>query len=418
MARGKKLKGYPGIYKATIGYVVRATQWNPKKGKPDEIEWTVAQKPDGTPADLSFAGSELARAKEELARQIAEDAPAAKKERKRLGEYGTDLINEKIRLKQINGAKSEQKTWAQFAVVKRRFGAYYVDAITRKDAKDFRGELADLMYCEPGPVPRGMYRPSTVRGWWRMFRTIQKAYAIDHGITDLGADILGIQEDLYETYTPEEPNSLTAEELARFILAARDERHFAPLLVGIMTGRRPCELRPLRRRGPIVDIDWNTGELRIRRSQVLGAPGRTKTKHNQRITLPPVMLRILRKHVDDLEGAALESDLLFPSRDGAYLGDKAYEGTLRRVAAAAGITKKITPRFMRRTYQDLARNSGLHDKVIKSMSGHMTDEMVAKYSTIWAREQANGLAKMLAAVGVTDDQGDGGDGEGGAQQAA
>jgi integrase len=53
------------------------------------------------------------------------------------------------------------------------------------------------------------------------------------------------------TYTEEEPNALTANEVRGFLAKARETypQHFALFALGFATGRRPAELRPLRRKG-------------------------------------------------------------------------------------------------------------------------------------------------------------------------
>ena len=67
----------------------------------------------------------------------------------------------------------------------------------------------------------------------------------------------------WHTYTEEQPNSLTVEEVPRFMAKARERypQHFAMLALGLATGRRPSELRPLRRTGPTPDILWDEGVL-------------------------------------------------------------------------------------------------------------------------------------------------------------
>lgn len=71
----------------------------------------------------------------------------------------------------------------------------------------------------------------------------------------------------WHTYTEEEPNSLTVDEVPRFMAKARAgyPQHFARLALGLATGRRPSELRPLRRQGPTSDILWGPLSAGLRR---------------------------------------------------------------------------------------------------------------------------------------------------------
>jgi len=56
---------------------------------------------------------------------------------------------------------------------------------------------------------------------------------------------------------------------------------------------------------------------------------------------------------------------------------------------------EITPRCMRRTYQDLCRAAQVSDIATRSVSGHATEEMQRHYSTVSADEQRAGLAKVI-----------------------
>ncbi len=58
------------------------------------------------------------------------------------------------------------------------------------------------------------------------------------------------------------------------------------------------------------------------------------------------------------------------------------------------MTARVTPRAMRRTFNDMAREAGLDSIVKRSISGHQTEEMELHYSTARAREQVAGLAKV------------------------
>jgi hypothetical protein len=52
------------------------------------------------------------------------------------------------------------------------------------------------------------------------------------------------------------------------------------------------------------------------------------------------------------------------------------------VAAAIQLGKPVTPRGMRRTYQDLARAAEMKDLVTRAISGHATEQMQQHYSTV------------------------------------
>jgi integrase len=208
----------------------------------------------------------------------------------------------------------------------------------------------------------------------------------------------------WHTYTEEEPNSLTVDEVPRFMEKARvlHPQHFAMLALGLATGRRPSELRPLRRQGPTPDVVWKDGVLLVRRSETRGeVMERTKTGKRLRIPLPTDLIDILQEHVDALpDGPMRESELLFPSTSGGYRAPSCLDKPIEDIAKAAEITKTLTPRFMRRTFQDLGRAANVHDFVVKAISGHATTTMQEHYSSVSGDEVRTGLAKVIALAGL------------------
>jgi len=60
----------------------------------------------------------------------------------------------------------------------------------------------------------------------------------------------------------------------------------------------------------------------------------------------------------------------------------------RDVVKALKWDLKLTPRAMRRTFQDLARRPQAHDLVTRAISGHATDRMQRHYSTAQLRDQS------------------------------
>jgi hypothetical protein len=92
---------------------------------------------------------------------------------------------------------------------------------------------------------------------------------------------------------------------------------------------------------------------------------------------------ILRWHVDGLpEGPMHESELLFPSRSGGYRAPSCLDKPIEDIAEKAEIAKTLTPRFMRRTFQDLGRSAQVHDFVVRAISGHATTTMQEHYSSV------------------------------------
>ena len=66
-----------------------------------------------------------------------------------------------------------------------------------------------------------------------------------------------------------------------------------------------------------------------------------------------------------------------------------------RVEALLGFKIHFTPRGLRRTFNDLARNAKVEAIITKSISGHQTDRMREHYSTVSAAEQRDSIGSLL-----------------------
>lgn len=171
------------------------------------------------------------------------------------------------------------------------------------------------------------------------------------------------------------------------------------------TGLRPSSLRPLRRSGPNADVLWDDEVLLVRRSHTRRQEvmNTTKTGQRQRIALPPELMAILHRHAEELPaGPQCESELLFPNGKGDLWGPNALSEPFAKVRAALGITKRLTPRAMRRTFQDFARTAKIRDVITRSISGHATPQMQEHYSTPAEVEQRAGLARVIDLAGVRE----------------
>jgi integrase len=103
----------------------------------------------------------------------------------------------------------------------------------------------------------------------------------------------------------------------------------------------------------------------------------------------------------------VDSDLLFPARDGGPRSPSCLDKPFSVVSSDIGLPFVLTPMGMRRTFNDLARKAHVHDIVIRSITGHLTSEMQMKYSTAEAAEQRQAIAKVIDLVAVRTRRKDG-----------
>jgi len=128
----------------------------------------------------------------------------------------------------------------------------------------------------------------------------------------------------------------------------------------------------------------------------------TKSGRHQRLKLPEELMEILRWHVDRLTPKRSRSDLLFPPRWGdGFMAVSALDRPFRDVVAAlrdrGELSKeKLTPRAMRRTFQDLARQAEVKDIVTRAISGHATEQMQRHYSTVNAVEMEQSIGRVIS----------------------
>jgi hypothetical protein len=203
------------------------------------------------------------------------------------------------------------------------------------------------------------------------------------------------------TYSREQPNALTCDQMPLFLakMKERHPEHYAMTFLGFAIGARPSTLRPLRRSGPETDVLWDEGIVLLRRSNPSGDEimDQTKTGLDQDIPLPPAAIRILRDHVAALPpGPMRESTFLFPSTTGGMRSRSALDKPFQDVLKALGWSLRLTPRSMRRTFQDLARQADVHDVVTRAISGHQTERMQRHYSTAQREEMRVAVGKVIS----------------------
>ena len=60
-----------------------------------------------------------------------------------------------------------------------------------------------------------------------------------------------------------------------------------------------------------------------------------------------------------------------------------------------GLAKQISPKAMRRSFQDAMREAQVANVVVRSISGHLTEQMQQRYSTARGHEQESAIARIL-----------------------
>lgn len=387
----------PGVWRVKEGgFLVRARVTDPRTGKKKELLRFL---------DVADAGAAYRWLQEEIERMRSGPPPEEKtRTLPSWGDYAVSLLERKVTEGQIKSAHTRE-VWG--STLKRHlipaFGKFQVDEIRRTDVIAWKTSVGEK-------IAAGTYSPHTANDWLTILSVITNA-AFDEFEIDRRSPTAGIAKfdtSAHPSYTDEEPNSLTADEAKAFLAAMRRlyPQHFAMVALGFATGLRPSSLRPLRREGKTPDVLWEEGVLLVRRSHTRKKEvmDKTKTGRRQRLTLPKDLVDILRWHVDSLpdEGPMKESELLFPSETGSFRAPSVLDKPFRAVAKEIGLRKRLTPRGMRRTFQDLARAAEVRDVVTRAVSGHATETMQRHYSTVNADEMRDGLARVVSLAGFRE----------------
>jgi integrase len=391
----------PGVYQRKEGgFLVRGRAIDPKTGSMRQVVRNLPELAEPEQARL-WLKTELDSIRKGASRPTT-------RQPERLATYAASLLREKVEKRQICSSTTEEK-W-MFALRHvfglkddegtldigiRGLGDIFVDKLTRADIEAWRDSW------EPR-INAGTYAPTTVNDWIAVLRVITKKMTADYGLAvDPCANVEAISTKGHRTYTFEQPNSLGVDELSTFFEIAWEKypQHFAVILLGSVTGLRPSSLYALRRRGEYADVKWDQGLILIRRSR--GIKGQvmemTKINRDQVIKLPEFVMSILRWHIDkQLITREMErSELLFPSEVGGFRHNSALAKPFRTIAKAMGIKKQISPKAMRRSFQDAMREAQVANVVVRSISGHLTEKMQQRYSTARGPEQESAIARII-----------------------
>ncbi|MDX2019066.1 MAG: hypothetical protein SF187_02405 [Deltaproteobacteria bacterium] len=383
----------PGVWRLKGGgHLIRGKAKDHRTGKTKTILRALRQA--SAAEAYRTLQEELDRVRQGMVRQEAA--------RTRFSEFAASLFERKVAKGEIRSAQTRENWEFNLRLhLLPRFGDFYLDAIDKADVEAWLAEQATR-------VQQRRLSPHTVNNWLRLLREIMNE-AVDE--LDLPKNALAkvrpLDTSMHVTFTEEQPNALTPEEIPHFLAAMRERhpQHLAMTALGFATGWRPSMMRPLRRRGETADVLWDRGVILARRSQTRRDEVMEGTKNLSRFRLavPDELLRILRWHADHLPaGPMRESDLLFPSTTGGFRSPTALGKPFEDLCAHLKLKKRITPKGMRRTFQDLARRAQVEGLVQRSICGHLTEEMTELYSSVGQDEVRAAIGKVVALAGYRD----------------
>lgn len=260
------------------------------------------------------------------------------------------------------------------------------------------GDVEDWLVAQVG---RGD-APATVNGRLRVLRSICRAAAADWGVPDPTATVQALREG------ESSRRPLGAAELRRLLeLVEREDPARYPLLLLLaLTGLRWGEATALR----YEDLDEAGGVLRVARAHWRGHVGETKAGRPRTYPLVPELLEVLREHRRRRMAAQApghgEGWCFAVRRRGGGWGlpaPSSWGKCLPRWCEAAGV-RVVSPHAFRRSWVDLARQSGAHLVVARSLVGHAGDRVHERYSSVATDEQravAGAVVRLVRGGGET-----------------
>ena len=193
-----------------------------------------------------------------------------------------------------------------------------------------------------------------------------------------------------------EMQTLSADQLAAFLLEARHSGVFEMYYIELATGLRRGELLGLKWE----DIDFDNQTLRVRRQvgringEVREAPLKTKNAYRT-ISLGTDAIGVLKQQREKQPG----SSYVFPGPTGGPIAPDSVLHMLHRVLDRAGLPE-IRFHDLRHTFATLALQNGVDVKTVSGMLGHFsagfTLDTYAHVTTAAQRQAAETMGAVLA----------------------
>jgi site-specific recombinase XerD len=195
------------------------------------------------------------------------------------------------------------------------------------------------------------------------------------------------------------PSVLSAEEVARLLMATKCLKHRAALSVAYGAGLRVAEVASLK----VGDIDSARMLIRVER----GKGGRYR-----HAMLSPDLLSLLRAWWQEgrRQGVMLPGGWLFPGQDpGKPITTRQLGRVVEDAAQVAGITKHVSPHTLRHSFATHLLEDGVDIRVIQVLLGHAKLDNTALYTRVatrTVRTVTSPLDKIVALIGDQTHAGD------------
>lgn len=380
---------FPGIEELSDGRKrIRVRAVNPKTGRMQEVDKLI----HGTLTDA-------VKLREQWRDEIRNADQVAKPQTLRF--FLVSWLRSRALSVKLSTATTYAESLAHYVLP--YFGDFYVDKITDADVKAWQITL------------RKDLEAGTVNGALIMLRMVLADAAAEFHLSHNPA--ARVKRLPVRKFTDEEPNLLSAEELGLVLAAFREykPKHYPLALTLALTGLRYGEATALK----WSDLDEEAGVIRVRRAQWKGVVDTTKTGSVRSVPLVPELAVVLREHRAATAASglsALDSDWVFPAKDGGLLPKVWLRWALISVLDKVGIKKRVSTHGFRRTFNNLSRQVA-GEIITRSITGHVTTAMTEHYSHVGSQEKLAAAGSIVRMVMGTDTEEKNG-GSGGGSEAS
>lgn len=387
----------PGIYRLDDGrFRVLATAKNPDKGKLDRRQKTLAK--EKTLEDAI-------ETRDRLKKEIRTPKAATTRAIHSVADYTEQWVKRKVKKVKPKTARTYADTLEDKVLPAEipagddtiMLGRIPLNAFTRDHVKEWIAWAERLDKDDDGTS----YATSTLRKWWRVFRSVIKDMAANGTIPRDYSKKL--DPPTTDRQNVREESGLMLDQMHAIHDTSKEvtpERH-AEVATLVHTGMRTGELWALH----WSDLDFQEETIVIRRSVSDGeVTPTTKSDRSREVPMFAPVADAIRDHRERMMREQpvgfRETELVFPSN----VGKPRHPGSLRKAFRAIAdaipdFDRKITAQLIRKSVVTVLRDRDVPSMAIKDMVGHSDDRIQEHYYS--ATSESRALASVLVKGGET-----------------
>jgi integrase len=238
------------------------------------------------------------------------------------------------------------------------------------------------------------YAQATLSSWWRVLILVVRDLAADHDIPD---PIRRIRPPESSRANVQTRQVLTDTELQAFFAAIKQygPQHYVSTLVMGTTGMRAGEVFALKWDA----VDFAREVIHVKRTVSGGQlTETTKTKATRTVPMHSILTEALREHRQAMMAdhhPGLKENWVFCTEKGTMRLPQASLKAFSLATEAAGIKQRVSPQVLRRTVNTLMLRAGVDRIVLRSVMGHVSEEMTARYAGVDHEDKRAAILKMF-----------------------